>query len=115
MTECHRHVPDSCMRIPAPLRTLRAPEAHSHMLRGPALLCAVLSFPSFFLYSDFSKNFNFAAWLIISNHFSFQNSTKIFCLRIALVAQNPIPRTSPVLLLILVFTIHGDPGIVNYF
>jgi hypothetical protein len=41
---------------------------------------------------NFSKNFVLAAWQIISNQFSFQNLTKICCLRIALVAQNPIPR-----------------------
>ena len=53
---------------------------------------ARLCFRYFFWYSIFSKNFISAAWLIISNRFLFQNSTKNCRLRIALVAQNPIPR-----------------------
>ena len=33
-----RNLPEIIVQIAAPLRTLRAPSAHSHFLRGPALL-----------------------------------------------------------------------------
>ena len=43
-------------RIAAPLRTLRAPSAHSHMLRGPAF-CARFVFLINFLMSEIQENF----------------------------------------------------------
>ena len=51
--------------IAAPLRTLRAPLAHSHMLRGPAF-CARFTFLIIFLMSEIQANFYLCC---VSNNF----------------------------------------------